>query len=117
MRDWKTGIITRKGWGGIIVMLALTGCGTLNLAAEGVVDGVIAGAEKVTDKAMTGIDEAVSLLERKADRARKARCRLPFSALVRYAARGDKETAVLRRDCALTVDKARARAVPVVRTP
>ena len=106
----------RKGWAGItryrpigvVLFLLVGGFGCVNLAAERVVDGLIAHAEKVTDRAMTGIDDAVSLLERKAYRARKARCRLPFSALVRYAARGEKETAVLQRDCALMVNKARA---------
>ncbi len=115
MHKYPDGWLTKKGWAGItryrpigvvLVLLALTGC--VNLMAERVVDGVIAHAEKVTDRAMTGIDAAVALLERKAYRARKARCRLPFSALVRYAARGEKETAILKRDCALTVSKATA---------
>ena len=96
-----------------IVLFLLSGCGFLseyNERAETIVDTIVKAAERVSDKAMDGLDETIAFLERKAQRANKARCKWPHTALIRYARRGPAEAALVAKHCNLVVNEIEATA-------
>lgn len=98
----------------IILVLLLSGCGVLsdyNERGEIIVDSIVKAAEQVSDKAMDGLDETVAFLERKTQRANKARCKWPHTALVRYIRRGPVEAARVAKHCNLVVSEIETTAI------
>ncbi len=91
----------------VLAALLLSGCGFLseyNERAETIVNTIVKAAELVSDKAMDSLDETVAFLERKAQRANKARCKWPHTALIRYVRRGEAEAARVAKHCNLVVN-------------
>ncbi len=88
------------------LILGLSGCEVatvVNKRIETVVDRYIDRAEQLTDKSMDTLDTYISLLERKAERGNTSRCKWPYTGLVRYALRGPKEAAIIKKYCNLVV--------------
>ncbi len=85
----------------------LAGCGvsgTLRAITGGdVTDAFIARAAQFNDSALDGIDAAEAFLEQKTARLRLAKCRFPYTALVRYGCSSEAHRAAVERDCGLVV--------------
>ncbi len=95
----------------IAIVFAVSGCATaerFNQAAETITDALIKKVEFANDKAMTGLDKSLVLLERKKARLKKSRCKMPFTALRRYALRGEPESKTVEQDCKLVINQRNA---------
>lgn len=79
--------------------------------ARTVVDQVIKRAEGVNDKVLAQVDRAETLLAEEIVRLQKAKCLLPFTALVRYARQSPVHRQRVRTQCGLDVEPAEATAM------
>lgn len=79
--------------------------------ARTVVDGIVKRAEGVNDKVLAEVDRAEILLSDEIVRLQKAKCRLPFTALVRYARQSPAHRQRVRAQCGLDVEPAEATAM------
>jgi hypothetical protein len=113
-----------KRWIALAGTLALMGCASpADFAERGLgtartlVDGVIKRAEGVSDKVLDEVDRAEVLLAQEIVRLQKAKCRLPFTALVRYAGKSSARRARVQTHCGLYVTPAEASVEAISGTP
>lgn len=91
----------------VVCAIALSGCGTssaVNRIIESRTDSVIKRLEAIDDKIIRALVEAQELAERKVERLKKAKCKLPYEGLVRYARTSDKNRVAVAEDCGLFVN-------------
>ena len=90
----------------LIATAGISGCSAidpLDTAAITKIDQIIDRGAAANDKIMTAIDKGLALLQTKYVRLNKARCKMPYTALVRYASRGAAEAATVANVCTLFV--------------
>ena len=104
----------------VTLALALGACASPVAVAEKglglartVVDGIVKRAEGVNDKVLAQVDRAETLLAEEIVRLQKAKCRLPFTALVRYARKSPVHRQRVRTHCGLSVGSPDATAAPL----
>ncbi len=86
------------------VFVILSGCTTRGrIIAHTLAGGIVAQAEVTSDRAMDALDKALLVSGKVDQHTRHARCRMPHTALVRYARRGEKEAATVALDCGMVV--------------
>ena len=80
----------------------LSGC-TSGLAGGDVTDAVISRAAQFSDRALDDLEAAEDFLRQKTDRLARAKCRFPFTALVRYACKNEANRVAVEANCGLAV--------------
>ena len=89
-----------------VALLFLGGCANVLPAIaifQGAVDRVVSKVEQVDDKVLTEIEAAETFLAEEAKRLARAKCKMPFTALVRYALSSPERSTGVTRDCNLVV--------------
>ena len=70
---------------------------------QGAVDRVVSKGEQVDDNVLTEIEAAETFLAEEVKRLARAKCKMPFTALVRYALSSPERSTGVTRDCNLVV--------------
>ena len=81
---------------------------------QGAVDRVVSKVEQVDDKILADIEAAEGFLAAEQKRIAGARCKMPFTALLRYALSTTERAARVKKDCNLVVTGGAVMVVPVV---
>ncbi len=89
-----------------LILLVLPGCGNplvKAVAGGDVTDAVIKRAESFSDRALEELEAAEAFLREKAVRVARAKCRFPYSALVRYGCKSEADKKSVEDDCGLVL--------------
>ena len=90
----------------VLTLLVLAGCG--NPIVQAIVGGdltdlVIKRAEGFSDRALEDLEAAEDFMRQKTVRLALAKCRFPYTALVRYGCKSEANRLSVETDCGLAV--------------
>lgn len=90
----------------LILPVFLPGCAGLagRIAGGDLTDRLVARLATFNDQILEDLVEAEAVLKEKAARLARAKCRFPFTALVRYARTSEAHRTAVEDDCGLVVN-------------